>query len=189
MLKSRLVRNSFDLTIKTSKSAAALSSSHRTTAADMSSSSSTCPDQSARSEVNDGDRQQIEAALASVTKLISNLDAEVSTSHDVQMLVNLVKHREEIIAAQLDTLTDFQELISHHHSLVNVMDNQVVTIANLRQQLLKNKVVKEETKMNNQRLDSKSSSKCLDRDWCTLCLQLRHQSRGLHNAHVSPRKG
>ena len=173
----------------TSKSVAALSSSHRNTAADISSSSSTCPDQSARSEVNDGDRQQIEAALASVTKLISNLDAEVSTSHDVQMLVNLVKHREEIIAAQLDTLTDFQELISHHHSLVNVMDNQVVTIANLRQQLLKNKVVKEETKMNNQRLDSKSSSKCLDRDWCTLCLQLRHQSRGLHNAHVSPRKG
>ena len=77
--------------IKTSKSAAALSSSHKNTAADISSSSSTCPDQSARSEVNDGDRQQIEAALASVTKLISNLDAEVSTSHDLQMLVNLAK--------------------------------------------------------------------------------------------------
>ena len=104
---------------------------------------STCrPAKSKKDPVrSDCDRQLFGAALATVTNLITNLEAKISTSHDVQMLVSMVQNREEIIAAQLATISDFQSLVSHHHSLVNLVENQVTTISSLKQQLRKKESV------------------------------------------------
>ena len=57
---------------------------------------------------------------------------------------SVLQNREEIIASQLATITDFQELLRHHHSMENVMENQVTTIYNLKQQLGKKEALEKE---------------------------------------------
>jgi len=41
--------------------------------------------------------------------------------------LSVLRNRDEIIASQLATITDFQELLGLQHSMVNVTENQVTT--------------------------------------------------------------
>ena len=99
---------------------------------------STCPADKSRDqpELSNSDRQlQFEAARQIVVQLIGSMDAKIDSAHDIQILTGVLQNREGIIATQLETIKGFQELVSHHQSMANVMDNQVATIIKLKKQL------------------------------------------------------